>query len=73
MKEFFNKLFLLGYHTEYNGLIKFEKDCFTVENKVIGYVIPLSTSNNSRSMDFINIDAIFLKNLCLWRMININI
>lgn len=65
MKEFFNKLFLLGYHTEFNGLIKFEKDCFTVENEVIGYVIPLSTSNNSRSMDFINIDAIFFEEFVL--------
>lgn len=65
MKEFFNKLFLLGYHREFNGLIKFEKDCFTVENEVIGYVIPLSTSNNSRSMDFINIDAIFFEEFVL--------
>lgn len=65
MKEFFNKLFLLGYHNEYNGLIKFEKDCFTVENEVIGYVIPLSTSNNSRSMDFNDIDAIFFEEFVL--------
>lgn len=65
MKEFFNKLFMLGYHKEFNGLIKFEKDCFTVENEVIGYVVPLSTSNNSRSMDFINIDAIFFEEFVL--------
>lgn len=64
MDEFFNKIFMLGYHTDMNG-IKFEKDCFILDKNVIGYVIPLSTSNNARSMDFNDIDAIFFEEFIL--------
>lgn len=63
MSDFFVKMQKIGYHNEYD--LKYDNGKFFCNDKVIGYVTPLSTSVNVRSQDFVGVTDIYFEEFVL--------
>lgn len=63
MKDFFTKIQLLGYYRDLD--LRYDHGAMYCGNDVIGYAVPLSTSVNERSMDYINVTDIYFEEFIL--------
>lgn len=63
MKDFFSKIQSLGYYSEYS--LEYDHHEFKCDGQVIGYAVPLSTSVNERSIDYIGVTDIYFEEFVL--------
>lgn len=64
LSEFWSKMQALGYYDEYK--LSYKSGKFFLDDKIIGYCIPLSTSSNIRSQDFVGVTDIFFEEFVLF-------
>lgn len=63
MKTFFSKLQIENYYTEH--IFTYEDNSFYIDGELMGYVVPLSTSINVRSIDYLGVTDIYYEEFCL--------
>lgn len=63
MNEFFGKVQREGYFLEHK--FEYNKDILYMDKKPMSYIVPLSTSVNARSMDFLDVEEIYFEEYVL--------